>query len=387
MGPTTHLLSSGVQQGYPLDPLLFSLVLQQEMISCLHLNYVLCIWLIKELSPAMGLHVNMAKCELFRQLTSEAGVQQGDPLGPLFFALVLHKVIDTIDADDDCLHLILQAWYLDDGVLAGPRQAVLRALSIIEDLGPPLGIFINLSKCQLFSRSDISMFPPVMKASHVPHLDILGTPIGDYLFCTGFFAAKRAELTKLLSMLEDVSVIDPQVAFNLLRLCSGFCKMVHLARSTPPSVAADSLKILDLDLRSCFSKCLSLDLTEAAWCQSQLSLSSLYDSASPANKARLLSASASLATSWVSVLPSDEVVMWFSDTTMQLRDVFVDICHKANLGVRIEAGSALTPDLSRSRPADALVNNWIGGSSAVFDALLAEPRKHQENDPKCDTLG
>ena len=93
----------------------------------------------------------------------------------------------------------------------------------------------------------------------------------------------------------------------------------------------------------------------------------------------------------------------------QLRDVFVDICHKANLGVRIEAGSALTPDLSRSRPADALVNNWIGGSSAAFDvtvtppltpvslqkssvtagtaALLAEQRKHQANDPKCDTLG
>ena len=93
----------------------------------------------------------------------------------------------------------------------------------------------------------------------------------------------------------------------------------------------------------------------------------------------------------------------------QLRDVFVDICHKANLGVRIEADSALTPDLSRSRPADALVNNWIGGSSAAFDvtvtsplspvslhessvtagtaALLAEQRKHQANDPKCDTLG
>eukprot|EP00731_Ephydatia_muelleri_P015789 Em0009g213a len=93
----------------------------------------------------------------------------------------------------------------------------------------------------------------------------------------------------------------------------------------------------------------------------------------------------------------------------QLRDVFVDICHKANLGMRIEAGSALTPDLSRSRSVDALVKNWIGGSSAAFDvtvtspltpvslqessvtagtaALLAEQRKHQANDPKCDTLG
>ena len=112
-------------------------------------------------------------------------MQQGDRLGPLFFALVLHKVIDAIDADDDCLHLILQAWYLDDGVLAGPRQAVLRALSIIEDLGPPMGIFINLSKCELFSRSDISMFPPVMKASHVPHLDILVLLLGTIFSALG----------------------------------------------------------------------------------------------------------------------------------------------------------------------------------------------------------
>ena len=101
-------------------------------------------------------------------LTSESGVQQGDPLGPLFFSLVLHKVIVAIDADDVCLRLILQAWYLDDGVLAGPKHAVLCV--------PSLGIFINLSKCELFSHSDISMFPHVMKASHVPHLNILGTP-------------------------------------------------------------------------------------------------------------------------------------------------------------------------------------------------------------------
>ena len=40
------------------------------------------------------------------QLSSEAGVQQGDPLGPLFFALVLHKVVSAIDADDECLDLL-----------------------------------------------------------------------------------------------------------------------------------------------------------------------------------------------------------------------------------------------------------------------------------------
>eukprot|EP00731_Ephydatia_muelleri_P002479 Em0001g2479a len=252
-------------------------------------------------------------------LTSEAGVQQGDPLGPLFFALVLHKVIDAIDADDDCLHLILQAWYLDDRVLAGPRQAVLRALSIIEDLGPPLDNHHLIHAVNTFN-----------------------------------------------SLVSTSDAISPESAIE-----------------SPPSQRSLSHKL------------------------DSLTHSRLYDSASPANKARLLSASASLATSWVSVLPSGELGLHFDprefrtaiswwlglETTKasccllcpelaldplghhalscrrggdvvlqhnQLRDVFVDICHKANLGVRIEAGTA---------------------------ALLAEQRKHQANDPKCDTLG
>ena len=36
-------------------------------------------------------------------LSSESGVQQGDSLGPLFFALVLHQIVSSIDADDECL--------------------------------------------------------------------------------------------------------------------------------------------------------------------------------------------------------------------------------------------------------------------------------------------
>ena len=58
-------------------------------------------------------------------LSSKSGVQQGDPLGPLLFALVLHKVISAIDADDECLNLLYQAWHMDDGVLAGKRSAVI----------------------------------------------------------------------------------------------------------------------------------------------------------------------------------------------------------------------------------------------------------------------
>ena len=69
-------------------------------------------------------------------LSSESGVQQGDPLGPLLFALVLHKVINAIDADDERLDQLYQAWYMDDGVLAGKWSAVHRALSLIKELDP-----------------------------------------------------------------------------------------------------------------------------------------------------------------------------------------------------------------------------------------------------------
>ncbi|KAL5509256.1 hypothetical protein EMCRGX_G004594 [Ephydatia muelleri] len=201
--------------------------------------------------------------EIYGILTSESAVQQGDPLGPLFFALVLHRIVSSIDADDDCLNLLYQAWYLDDGVLAGSKSSLLRALTIIENIGPSLGIFINLSKCEVFCGSDTTMFP---------NLDILGAPIGDYIHCAKFIASKRVKALKLLSRLQDVSVIDPQVAFTLLRVCGSFCRLAHIAQSTPPSLSSDPLQIFDIAVKECFATCSALDLTEHAWQQAQLGL-------------------------------------------------------------------------------------------------------------------
>ena len=82
------------------------------------------------------------------KIKSESGVQQGDPLGPMLLALVLHKLVTIIAADDDFLHLLLEVWYLNDGVLAGDRSAVLRALHLMEELGPHLGLHINFQKCE-----------------------------------------------------------------------------------------------------------------------------------------------------------------------------------------------------------------------------------------------
>ena len=45
--------------------------------------------------------------------------KQGDPLVPLLFSLVLHKVVSYIAQDRECLPLLFNGWYLDDGVLLG----------------------------------------------------------------------------------------------------------------------------------------------------------------------------------------------------------------------------------------------------------------------------
>ena len=74
-----------------------------------------------------------------------------------------------------------------------------------------------------------------MKASHSSNLDILGAHIGDYIHCAKLIASKRVEALKLLSKLDNVAIIDPQVGFNLLRVCGSFCR---LPQASPLSVAS-----------------------------------------------------------------------------------------------------------------------------------------------------
>ena len=125
-------------------------------------------------------------------LSSEHGVQQEDPLGPLLFSLVLHKLIRTIIEDTECSQLLLNSWYLDDGVLSGTKSVICRAVTLVQRLGSALGLCINPAKCELFSRTVLSEFPQEMKVSQEPNFKVLGAPIGDPIFCARFSAQRHA---------------------------------------------------------------------------------------------------------------------------------------------------------------------------------------------------
>ena len=60
------------------------------------------------------------------------------------------------------------------------------------------------------------------------------------------------------------------MAFTLLCICGGFCKLVHLARTTFIHSFAKAFQIFDEDVRKCFAQCTAVDTSDH---QARLSLS------------------------------------------------------------------------------------------------------------------
>ena len=209
-------------------------------------------------------------------LSSEAGVQQGDPLGPLLFALALQPALLAAGSGPAALRPPLVVAYLDDVCMAGTYQQVSAGLVRLTAAARQVGLQVNPAKCELVACGggqasvDLSSFPHGMPFNKTSAFSLLGAPIGNAAFCNEFTATER--VNKALPLLEELAVLgDAQTTLLLLRQCASYCRMVFSTRVTPPSGLDPALQAFDTAVRGCLEAGCSGPLTPEAWMQACLS--------------------------------------------------------------------------------------------------------------------
>jgi len=134
---------------------------------------------------------------------------------------------------------------LDNGVLAKRTANVATALKVIAEMGPDLGLELNLMKNEVVFFWDDTPDPfPGEVERFRDAFELLGSPIGDEAYCRKFiskFTAKAVAHT--LGPLSSLD--DPQVVHMLLRLCASFCRVVHLLRAVPTPFAHEAIAEFD----------------------------------------------------------------------------------------------------------------------------------------------
>jgi hypothetical protein len=167
-------------------------------------------------------------------LSSQQGVQQGDPLGPLLFALTLQPLVLKIA--EQCPELDLNAWFLDDGNLVGSPDSVHRAVEIIGEEGPRYGLHLGKGKCELWwpTRPDDEweIFPKDFIRVDGGGVKVLGGPVGNSEFAEKFTSKRVQKIRKLLELMKKLE--DPHMEVLLLRYCVGMPKFTVALRTTDP---------------------------------------------------------------------------------------------------------------------------------------------------------
>ena len=201
-------------------------------------------------------------------LSSETGIQQGDPGGPALFSLGLDHIVKKLKSE-------MNIWYLDDSNMADSPEIVLEDLKILLDELNKIGLSINASKCELTCMNmenpdpvidNFKILLPNLKITTINDSIILGSPIS----AQGVRAELRSRIEALKRMIAKLSLLDPHQAFVLLKNSFAIPKLTYLLRSSPAFHQADLLQEFDQALRDSMSLITNVDFSEESWIQATL---------------------------------------------------------------------------------------------------------------------
>ena len=161
--------------------------------------------------------------------------QQGDPLGPVLFALAIHPIILEARAATEVMY-----------------PGVIDICSLIRGFWS-IGLEVNLDKTEVilacsssqsFTPGDFQVFAWVGSSN----FKLLGAPLGSSGWCEDLLGRLVGKARTLLTAIGKFP--DDQGAFCLLRSCSGWSKVLYSRSIVPPDVHLRGLCDADRDIQS-----------------------------------------------------------------------------------------------------------------------------------------
>ena len=89
-----------------------------------------------------------------RQILSQEGIQQGDPLGPLLFCLTIYPILRELSSP-------FTIGFMDDITIGGPEPLVASDVKHINTNSGTIGLNLNLIKCEQINKSSALTSEPI----------------------------------------------------------------------------------------------------------------------------------------------------------------------------------------------------------------------------------
>ena len=181
-------------------------------------------------------------------LLSSSGVQQGDPSGPLLFAMALSNALQAVRSLFPVG--VTDLWYADDGCLLGIESDICAPFTMLTGPLSEIGLSINLRKCKLWSQHNtVSNTSIGVTAANLCEseeaLAILGFPIAGKNSALVEFT--KAACLKAEEALQPLSVLrHAQGEATILRHCGPTARLQHLLRFPITDLALNEIYAADL---------------------------------------------------------------------------------------------------------------------------------------------
>jgi len=223
------------------------------------------------------------------RLRSVTGVQQGDPLGPVLFALGIHPALQAVQRRHPQVHILA---YLDDVHLVGPQGAVHEAFQTLRAQFAAIGLTTRQDKNLVWTPSQTYLpvwyWPNAFATIARSGYDVLGVPYCAeeelparvLARCMDEAAKGRPNFAQKLAALRRLPESEPKrgphAALLLLRTCA-LPTVGHLLRCLPPGATAPMAAAVDQAVRSLVAELAAgpegpADLPEDSWGASALTL-------------------------------------------------------------------------------------------------------------------